>query len=78
MTLPHVPDPSDAPLSTDLRIATAPGLSSRTLVAWRSTDSCSLPDVTIGAQARYRAQDIAIWLKSLVHLVTANVERGFL
>lgn len=78
MTLPHAPDSSDALLSTDLRIATAPGLSSRTLAAWCSTDSCSLSCVKIGTQVRYRAQDIAVWLKSLVHLVTANVERGFL
>ncbi|MBJ2243537.1 helix-turn-helix domain-containing protein [Pseudomonas sp. MF6768] len=52
-------------LTTD-QVATALGLSSRTLAAWRSSRSNSLPYVKTGSRVRYRSQDVAAWLESRV------------
>ena len=50
-------------LTTD-QVATALGLSSRTLAAWRSSRSSSLPYVKTGSRVRYRSQDVVAWLES--------------
>lgn len=52
-------------LTTD-QVATALGLSSRTLAAWRSSRSNSLPYVKTGSRVRYRSQDVVTWLESQV------------
>lgn len=52
-------------LTTD-QVANALGLSSRTLAAWRSSRSNSLPYIKTGSRVRYRSQDVAAWLESRV------------
>lgn len=52
-------------LTTD-QVANALGLSSRTLAAWRSSRSNSLPYIKTGSRVRYRSQDVATWLESRV------------
>ena len=58
-------------LTTD-QVATALGLSNRTLAAWRSSRRTSLPYVKTGSRVRYRREDIAAWLESR----TISVEKA--
>ena len=51
-------------LLTPCQVATALGLSHRTLAAWRSRRSNPLPYVKVGSRIRYRRQDVAAWLES--------------
>jgi excisionase family DNA binding protein len=62
-------------LTTD-QVATALGLSSRTLAAWRSSRSNSLPYVKTGSRVRYRSQDVAAWLESRVCSNTKTAGEG--
>lgn len=82
MTLLNAPATSDTSLTTDLlttdQVATALGLSSRTLAAWRSSRSNSLPYVKTGSRVRYRSQDVTAWLESRVRSATVDVARGLL
>lgn len=55
---------STADLLTTDQVASALGISSRTLAAWRTSRSSSLPYVKTGSRVRYRPQDIAAWLDS--------------
>ncbi|RRW63856.1 DNA-binding protein [Pseudomonas fluorescens] len=57
--------PATELLTTD-QIASALGLSSRTLAAWRSSRTHSLPYVKTGSRVRYRSGDVAAWLESRV------------
>lgn len=50
-------------LTTD-QVANALGLSSRTLAAWRSSRSNSLPYIKTGSRVRYRSQDVVAWLET--------------
>ena len=53
-------------LTTD-QVANALGLSSRTLAAWRSSRSNSLPYIKTGSRVRYRSQDVVAWLETQLH-----------
>ncbi|WP_340051148.1 helix-turn-helix domain-containing protein [Pseudomonas proteolytica] len=66
--------PVDDLLTTD-QVATALGLSSRTLAAWRSSRSNSLPYVKTGSRVRYRRQDVAAWLESRTFSVAKTASR---
>ncbi|MNZ23762.1 Helix-turn-helix domain protein [compost metagenome] len=57
--------PSD--LLTPDQVATALGLSHRTLAAWRSSRRNPLPYVKVGSRVRYRRQDVTAWLDSQTH-----------
>ncbi|WP_339434244.1 helix-turn-helix domain-containing protein [Pseudomonas sp. EA_65y_Pfl2_P78] len=57
--------PATELLTTD-QVANALGLSSRTLAAWRSSRTHSLPYVKTGSRVRYRPGDVAAWLESRV------------
>jgi excisionase family DNA binding protein len=57
--------PATELLTTD-QVASALGLSSRTLAAWRSSRTHSLPYVKTGSRVRYRSGDVAAWLESRV------------
>lgn len=57
--------PATELLTTD-QVANALGLSSRTLAAWRSSRTHSLPYVKTGSRVRYRSGDVAAWLESRV------------
>ncbi|MNQ99997.1 helix-turn-helix domain-containing protein [Pseudomonas jessenii] len=80
MTLLNASVTSDTTLTSELlttdQVATALGLSSRTLAAWRSSRTNSLPYLKTGSRVRYRPQDVATWLESRVCSVTTNAARG--
>lgn len=82
MTLLNASVTSDITITSELlttdQVATALGLSSRTLAAWRSSRSSSLPYLKTGSRVRYRSQDVAAWLESRVRSATADVARGLL
>lgn len=82
MTLLNASATSDTSVTTGLlttdQVATALGLSSRTLAAWRSSRSSSLPYLKTGSRVRYRSQDVVAWLESRVRSATVNVARGHL
>lgn len=61
---------SPADLFTPEQVATALGVSHRTLAAWRSTRRNPLPYVKVGRLVRYRRQDVAAWLESQLHTTT--------
>lgn len=63
---PSVTFRTTADLLTTDQVANALGLSSRTLAAWRSSRSNSLPYVKTGSRVRYRSQDVVAWLESQV------------
>lgn len=58
---------SPTDLLTPDQVATALGLSHRTLAAWRSNRRNPLPYVKVGSRVRYRRQDVAAWLESQTH-----------
>jgi excisionase family DNA binding protein len=80
MTLLNASVPSDTTLTSELlttdQVATALGLSSRTLAAWRSSRTNSLPYLKTGSRVRYRPQDVATWLESRVRSASTNIARG--
>lgn len=63
---------STAELLTTDQVANALGLSSRTLAAWRSSRTNSLPYVKTGSRVRYRPQDVTAWLESRVYSAAAT------
>ncbi|WP_338138331.1 helix-turn-helix domain-containing protein [Pseudomonas simiae] len=63
---PSAPTLAAADLLTTDQVANALGLSSRTLAAWRSSRSTSLPYIKTGSRVRYRSQDVVAWLESRV------------
>lgn len=63
--------PATELLTTD-QVASALGLSSRTLAAWRSSRTHSLPYVKTGSRVRYRSGDVAAWLESRVCSTSDN------
>lgn len=69
--LPHATD-----LLTPDQVATALGLSHRTLAAWRSSRRNPLPYVKVGSRVRYRSEDISTWLESRTHSSAVNVRSG--
>lgn len=80
MTLLNASVTSDTTITPELlttdQVATALGLSSRTLAAWRSSRTNSLPYLKTGSRVRYRPQDVATWLESRVCSATTNLARG--
>ena len=62
--------PSD--LLTPDQVATALGLSHRTLAAWRSSARNPIPYVKVGSRVRYRRQDVAAWLESQTRTSAAS------
>lgn len=80
MTLLNASVTSDTTITSELlttdQVATALGLSSRTLAAWRSSRTNSLPYLKTGSRVRYRPQDVATWLESRVCPATTNLARG--
>ena len=68
MTLLNASVTSDTTITSELlttdQVATALGLSSRTLAAWRSSRSNSLPYIKTGSRVRYRSQDVVAWLET--------------
>lgn len=80
MTLLNASVTSDTTITSELlttdQVATALGLSSRTLAAWRSSRTNSLPYLKTGSRVRYRPQDVAAWLESRVYSATNNLGRG--
>ena len=65
-----------ADLLTPDQVATALGLSHRTLAAWRSSGRNPLPYVKVGSRVRYRRQDVAAWLERQMHTCTADAVKG--
>ncbi|MNG18843.1 Helix-turn-helix domain protein [compost metagenome] len=80
MTLLNASVTSDTTLTSELlttdQVATALGLSSRTLAAWRSSRTNSLPYLKTGSRVRYRPQDVATWLESRVCSASIDSVRG--
>lgn len=80
MTLLNASVTSDTTITSELlttdQVATALGLSSRTLASWRSSRTNSLPYLKTGSRVRYRPQDVATWLESRVCSATTNLARG--
>ena len=77
MTLHNATATSPTSLTTELlttdQVATVLGLSSRTLAAWRSSRSSSLPSLKTGSRVRYRSQDVLAWLESRMCSAAAEV-----
>ena len=77
MTLHNATATSPISLTTELlttdQVATVLGLSSRTLAAWRSSRSSSLPYLKTGSRVRYRSQDVLAWLESRMCSSAAEV-----
>lgn len=71
MPLPSSTDPSSE-LWTPKHTAFALGVSVRTLSAWRSAGSQTLPYVKVGRLIRYRAQDVQAWLKNRLQTAVAS------
>ncbi len=65
-----------ADLLTPEQVATALGLSHRTLAAWRSSGRNPLPYLKIGGRVRYRRSDVTAWLESQARTSTAPVMTG--
>lgn len=61
---------SPTDLLTPDQVASALGLSLRTLAAWRSSRRGGLPWVKVGRLVRYRRQDLTAWLESQLHTST--------
>lgn len=57
--------PSD--LLTPDQVATALGLSHRTLAKWRTSRRAYLPYVKVGSRVRYRRQDVAALIERGLH-----------
>ena len=77
MTLHNTSTTSHISLTTELlttdQVAAVLGLSSRTLAAWRSSRSSSLPYLKTGSRVRYRSQDVLAWLESRMCSSAAEV-----